>query len=89
MSANDLKRQAAERALALVVPGMKLGLGTGSTAAMFVELLAVRVSQGLDVQCVPTSEATAAQARRRSEMITRTTAGSWPGEDCSSQTAMS
>ncbi|MEQ1651371.1 MAG: ribose-5-phosphate isomerase RpiA, partial [Hyphomicrobium sp.] len=45
-----------------VEPGMKLGLGTGSTAAKFVELLGAKVKAGLDVVCVPTSEATRAQA---------------------------
>jgi ribose 5-phosphate isomerase A len=56
------KQQAAERALDYVKPGMKLGLGTGSTAAKFVDLLGVQVSGGLDVVCVPTSEATRIQA---------------------------
>lgn len=64
MTSNDLKRQAAERALALVKPGMKLGLGTGSTAALFVELLGAKVKEGLSVQCVPTSEATRLQAEQ-------------------------
>lgn len=59
----DYKRQAAERALAFIEPGMKLGLGTGSTAALFVELLGAHVRSGLDVVCVATSEATADQAR--------------------------
>ena len=62
MSAEDWKRQAAEQALIHVRAGMKLGLGTGSTAAKFVELLGERVRGGLDVVCVPTSEATRAQA---------------------------
>jgi ribose 5-phosphate isomerase A len=62
MSEDDLKRLAAERALAFVESGMKLGLGTGSTAAKFVELLGAKVKSGLDVVCVPTSEATRAQA---------------------------
>ena len=60
--AEQYKRQAAERAIALVEDGMTLGLGTGSTAARFVELLAERVQGGLRVDCVPTSEATRAQA---------------------------
>ena len=64
MSADKWKRQAAERALQSVAPGMRLGLGTGSTAAVFVELLAGRVRDGLVVTCVPTSEATRAQAAR-------------------------
>ncbi len=42
---------------------MRLGLGTGSTARHFVELLGARVKQGLSVTCVPTSVATAKQAR--------------------------
>ena len=44
---DELKRAAAERALDFVESGMVLGLGTGSTAAFFVEALAARVGQGL------------------------------------------
>jgi ribose 5-phosphate isomerase A len=58
----QLKRQAAERAAALVRSGMKLGLGTGSTAAHFVDCIGEMVRDGLDVVCVPTSERTRAQA---------------------------
>lgn len=57
------KRAAAMAAVRLVEDGMTLGLGTGSTAAWFVTLLGERVQQGLRVRGVPTSEATAAQAR--------------------------
>jgi ribose 5-phosphate isomerase A len=57
-----LKRQAAARALEQVQGGMKLGLGTGSTAKHFVELLGEKVRAGLAVIGVPTSEATRAQA---------------------------
>ena len=64
MSSNDLKRQAAAEALAFVESGMKLGLGTGSTAAHFVDLLGEKVKAGLDVLCVPTSEATRLQAEK-------------------------
>ncbi|MFM9974101.1 MAG: ribose-5-phosphate isomerase RpiA [Beijerinckiaceae bacterium] len=63
MNTEQLKRDAARAALALVEPKMRLGLGTGSTARHFVELLGERVAQGLVVLCVPTSEVTAAQAR--------------------------
>jgi ribose 5-phosphate isomerase A len=59
---DDLKRRAAEAALDYVEPGMRLGLGTGSTAAHFVRLLGERVAAGLDVVGVPTSDATAALA---------------------------
>ena len=62
MSNDDWKRLAAEHAIKHVEPGMKLGLGTGSTAAKFVELLGEKVKGGLNVVCVPTSEATRAQA---------------------------
>jgi len=61
---DDLKRQAAARALEEVRDGMKLGLGTGSTARHFVELLGERVRGGLTIVGVPTSEATRADAER-------------------------
>jgi ribose 5-phosphate isomerase A len=64
MSADDLKRNAAAKALEFVEPGMRLGLGTGSTAKHFVDLLAERVRAGLQVVGVPTSEVTRAQAER-------------------------
>jgi ribose 5-phosphate isomerase A len=57
------KRNAAEEALKLVEPGMVLGLGTGSTAAIFVRLLAEKVKAGLDIIGTPTSEATDRLAR--------------------------
>ncbi|HEX4298617.1 MAG TPA: ribose-5-phosphate isomerase RpiA [Devosia sp.] len=60
---DDLKRQAAAAALGEVRPGMRLGLGSGTTAWQMVELLAAKVKAGLDIVGVPTSEATAAQAR--------------------------
>jgi ribose 5-phosphate isomerase A len=64
MTSDALKREAAARALEFVRPGMRLGLGTGSTARHFVELLGERVRAGLDVIGVPTSDATEADARR-------------------------
>jgi ribose 5-phosphate isomerase A len=62
MSTDDWKRQAAEQALTYVEDGMRLGLGSGSTAAKFIELLGAKVRTGLKVVCVPTSESTRAQA---------------------------
>lgn len=56
------KRAAAERALDFVEDGMRLGLGTGSTAEHFVRLLGEKVSKGLKVVGIPTSERTAALA---------------------------
>ena len=60
---DDLKRQSAAAALSEVRSGMRLGLGTGSTARHLVDLLGAQVKAGFDCLCVPTSEATAAQAR--------------------------
>jgi ribose 5-phosphate isomerase A len=62
MTIERLKRDAAARAVEFVRPGMRLGLGTGSTARHFVDLLGERVRAGLDIIGVPTSEATRAQA---------------------------
>jgi ribose 5-phosphate isomerase A len=64
MDSEALKRQAAARALEWVRPGMRLGLGTGSTARHFVDLLGEKVRGGLDVIGVPTSEATREQAQK-------------------------
>jgi ribose 5-phosphate isomerase A len=63
MTAERFKQQAAERALAYVKEGMTVGLGTGSTAAAFVDLLAQRVAQGLAITGVPTSQATETRAQ--------------------------
>ncbi|GGB42505.1 ribose-5-phosphate isomerase A [Roseibium aquae] len=54
------KQKAADRAAQDVVSGMKLGIGTGSTAECFVKSLAERVRGGLDIVGVPTSERTRA-----------------------------
>jgi ribose 5-phosphate isomerase A len=59
---DDRKRAAATRAIDFVTPGMRLGLGTGSTARHFIELLGERVRGGLAVTGVPTSESTRALA---------------------------
>jgi ribose 5-phosphate isomerase A len=64
MSQDALKVAAAERALTYVEPGMRVGLGTGSTAAKFVDALGKKVATGLDVLCVATSEATQMQAEK-------------------------
>jgi ribose 5-phosphate isomerase A len=64
MTADLWKQQAAEHALDFVEDGMQLGLGSGSTAAKFVDLLGRRVKDGLRVVCVPTSETTRVQAAR-------------------------
>jgi ribose 5-phosphate isomerase A len=58
-----LKRAAAERAVEFVEDGMVLGLGTGSTATCVIEHLAARISRGLRIVAIPTSEHTAELAR--------------------------
>lgn len=58
------KRAAAERAVAEVEDGMVLGLGSGSTAELAIAALAERVAAGLRVAGIPTSERSAALARR-------------------------
>ncbi|WP_274628970.1 ribose-5-phosphate isomerase RpiA [Arvimicrobium flavum] len=59
MDATALKIEAARIALGYVEDGVKLGIGTGSTANEFVRLLAERVAAGMKVVGVPTSERTA------------------------------
>ena len=59
MDAREMKVKAAEAALGYVEDGMRLGIGTGSTAEEFVRLLAEKVHGGLKVLGVPTSERTA------------------------------
>jgi len=61
---DSLKRRAAEAALAFVEDGMRLGLGSGSTAEHFVRLLGERVAGGLKVVGVPTSGKTEALAKQ-------------------------
>lgn len=58
------KRLAAEEAAKHIERGMTLGLGTGSTAAYFVDIVGRLVSEGWDLRGVPTSEATREHAER-------------------------
>jgi ribose 5-phosphate isomerase A len=60
---DEQKRVAAEAAAAEVSDGMRVGLGTGSTAAWAVRALGARVAKGLRIVGVPTSRATEALAR--------------------------
>ena len=69
---------AAQRAVAFVESGMKLGLGTGSTAAWMVRCLAERVrEEGLKVVGVPTSTRTAELARKLGIPITSLDDAKW------------
>ena len=58
-----LKHEAAARAVEFVTSGMRVGLGSGSTSEVFINLLGARVRGGLDIVGVPTSERTAQLAR--------------------------
>jgi ribose 5-phosphate isomerase A len=71
MTPDEAKEAAAREALKHVRDGMKLGLGTGSTAAKFVAGLGEMVADGLNVVCVPTSEATRQQAESLNIPLTR------------------
>lgn len=72
------KFAAAERSVRDVEDGMKLGLGTGSTAAWMVRCLAKRVNdEGLKLTCVPTSERTAIQARSLGITVTTLDEAGW------------
>jgi ribose 5-phosphate isomerase A len=56
MTSVDEKEEAARKALAYVRPGMVLGLGTGSTSAHFIRLVAKREKEeNLGLTCIPTS----------------------------------
>jgi ribose 5-phosphate isomerase A len=57
MKQDEAKRMAAKRALEFVDDGMSLGLGTGTTAAIFIQELGERVKQGLRVRGIATSDA--------------------------------
>lgn len=59
----EAKKRAAKAALELVEDGMRIGLGTGSTAKHFIDLLGEKVKSGLNVLCVPTSIRSEEQAR--------------------------
>lgn len=61
----SMKTEAARAALQEVRSGMRLGLGTGSTAAEFVRLLGEALRDGTltDIRCTTTSEQTEAQAK--------------------------
>lgn len=61
----SLKRAAAREAVTLVEDGMIVGLGSGTTAELFLEELAGRVAGGLRITAVPTSQRVASMARGR------------------------
>ncbi|MFZ0276264.1 MAG: ribose-5-phosphate isomerase RpiA [Candidatus Sulfotelmatobacter sp.] len=61
--ANDQEKEAAARAsLQFVKNGQVVGLGTGSTAAYFIELLGEQVRNGLKIRGIPSSDRSREQA---------------------------
>jgi ribose 5-phosphate isomerase A len=70
MDADALKKEAAVAAAAEVESGMRLGIGTGSTAAHFVRALGDKVRAGMKLVGVPTSERTAELCRREGVPLT-------------------
>lgn len=63
MTPAEMKMAAARAALDYIEDGMKVGLGTGSTANCFIDALGERVKAGLSVICVPTSRASQERAQ--------------------------
>jgi ribose 5-phosphate isomerase A len=57
MTQDEAKQLVAKRAVEFVEDGMAVGLGTGTTATMFIRELALRVQQGLTIRCVASSDA--------------------------------
>ena len=57
MTQDEAKLAVARRAVEFVEPGMAVGLGTGTTATMFIRELGARVQQGLKIRCVASSDA--------------------------------
>ena len=58
------KENAAIAAMEFVEDGMTLGLGSGSTAEIFIEMLGERIASGMRIQGVPTSQRTAECAQK-------------------------
>jgi ribose 5-phosphate isomerase A len=57
MTQDEAKQRVAERAVEFVEDGMAVGLGTGTTATLFIRELGKRVQQGLKIRCVASSDA--------------------------------
>jgi len=57
MTQDEAKALVGKRAAELVEPGMRVGLGTGSTSVAFIKALGERVKAGLKIRCVASSDA--------------------------------
>ena len=70
MTQDEAKLKAAQRALDFVQDGMSLGLGSGTTSAIFIRQLGERVKQGLRIRGIATSAASQQLAESLSSPIT-------------------
>jgi len=57
MTQDEAKALVGKRAAEMVEPGMRVGLGTGSTSVAFIKALGERVKAGLKIRCVASSDA--------------------------------
>ncbi len=64
MTQDQAKAAVAARAVEFISPGMRVGLGTGTTATLFIRALAEKVAQGLQIRCVASSDASFQLARQ-------------------------
>ncbi len=63
--ADNSKLACAKKALSFVKPGMSIGLGTGSTAEIFIDLLGkANKEEDMDLVCIATSKASEEQAKK-------------------------
>lgn len=62
MAHENEKEAAARASLKFIKDGQIVGLGTGSTAAYFIQFLGERVKQGLKIQAIPSSDRSQTQA---------------------------
>ena len=70
MTQDEAKLLAAKRAVEFIEDGMNVGLGTGSTATLFIQELGKRVREGLRVQAIATSDASRTLAQQLGIPIT-------------------
>jgi ribose 5-phosphate isomerase A len=69
-STDYAKESAAQKSLDFIEDGMVVGLGTGSTATRFIELLGERVKRGLNIRAIPSSNTSKKLAESLSIPIT-------------------
>ena len=70
MNQQAAKLAAAQAALRFIKPGMVVGLGSGSTASLFIQMLGEQVKQGLDIMGIASSDASEQLARSLGIAIT-------------------